>query len=57
LARAYDAKFEFLFTQLGVGGTLPHVQRYIKTSETRRPVPSQAGPAVQAAPDDAEAGE
>lgn len=57
LARAYDAKFEFLFTQLGVGGTLPHVQRYIKTSESRRPVPSQAGPAVQAAPDDAEAGE
>jgi hypothetical protein len=57
LARAYDAKFEFLFTQLGVGGTLPHVQRYIKTSETRRPVPTQAGPAVQAAPDDAEAGE
>ncbi|MBA4072197.1 MAG: aldolase [Gemmatimonas sp.] len=57
LARAYDAKFEFLFTQLGVGGTLPHVQRYIKTSETRRPAPSQAGPAVQAAPDDAEAGE
>lgn len=57
LARAYDAKFEFLFTQLGVGGTLPHVQRYIKTVETRRPAPSQAGPAVQAAPDDAEAGE
>ncbi len=57
LARAYDAKFEFLFTQLGVGGTLQHVQRYIKTSEQRRPAPSQAGPAVEAAPDDAEAGE
>ena len=57
LARAYDAKFEFLFTQLGVGGTLPHVQRYIKTSEQHRPAPTQAGPAVEAAPDDAEAGE
>ena len=57
LARAYDAKFEFLFTQLAVGGTMPHVQRYIKAPEQRRPVPSHAGPAVQAAPDDAEAGE
>jgi fructose-bisphosphate aldolase, class II len=57
LARAYDAKFEFLFTQLGVGGTMPHVQRYTKAPEMRRPAPSHAGPAVQAAPDDAEAGE
>ena len=57
LAKAYDAKFEFLFTQLGVGCTMPHVQRYIKAPEMRRPAPSHAGPAVQAAPDDAEAGE
>lgn len=57
LARAYDAKFEFLFTQLAVGGTLPHVQRYTKAPEQRRPAPSHAGPAVEAAPDDAEAGE
>ena len=57
LARAYDAKFEFLFEQLGVGGTLPHVERYIKAPVLRRPAPSQGGLAVEAAPDDAEAGE
>ncbi len=57
LAKAYDAKFEFLFTQLGVGGTMPHVRRYIAAPELRRPAPSHAGPAVEAAPDDAEAGE
>ncbi|MHB8838423.1 MAG: class II fructose-bisphosphate aldolase [Gemmatimonadaceae bacterium] len=57
LARAYDAKFEFLFTQLGVGGTMSHVQRYIVAPEHRRPAPTHAGPAVEAAPDDAEAGE
>jgi len=57
LARAYDAKFEFLFAQLGVGGTLPYVERYIDAPDQRRPAPSQGGPAVEAAPDDAEAGE
>jgi len=57
LARAYDAKFEFLFAQLGVGGTLPHVERYIDAPDQRRPAPSPGGPAVQAAPDDADAGE
>jgi fructose/tagatose bisphosphate aldolase len=57
LAKAYDAKFEFLFTQLAVGGTLPHVQRYTTAPELRRPAPTHAGPAVEAAPDDAEAGE
>lgn len=57
LARAYDAKFEFLFTQLGVRGTMAHVQRYIQAPELRRPAPTHAGPAVAAAPDDAEAGE
>src|SRR5512140_80669 len=36
LARAYDTKFEFLFNQLGVGGTLPHVERYIRAPAHRR---------------------
>ena len=57
LAKAYDAKFEFLFRQLGVGGTLPHVERYTKVSDQRRPAPSKGGPAVEAAPDDPDAGE
>ena len=57
LARAYDAKFEFLFTQLAIGGTLPNVERYIDAPDERRPAPTLAGPAVEAAPDDADAGE
>ncbi|MDQ8153488.1 MAG: class II fructose-bisphosphate aldolase [Gemmatimonadota bacterium] len=57
LARAYDAKFEFLFSQLGVGGTLPYVERYIDAPDQRRPSPALGGTAVEAAPDDAEAGE
>jgi fructose/tagatose bisphosphate aldolase len=57
LARAYDAKFEFLFAQLGVGGTLPYVERYIEVPDQRRPAPTQGGPTVEAAPDDPDAGE
>ena len=57
LARAYDAKFEFLFTQLGISGTAPYIERYIDAPDERRLAPSHAGPAVEAAPDDAEAGE
>ncbi|MBX9929384.1 MAG: class II fructose-bisphosphate aldolase [Gemmatimonadaceae bacterium] len=57
LARAYDAKFEFLFTKLGVGGTAPHVERYIRAPEQHRPTPDAAAPAVAAAPDDPDAGE
>jgi hypothetical protein len=56
LARAYDEKFEFLFTQLAIGGTRPHVDRYVKAPEQHRPAPS--GEAFTAAAhDDAEAGE
>ena len=29
LAAAYDAKFEFLFTQLGVGGTRDAVRKFV----------------------------
>jgi fructose-bisphosphate aldolase, class II len=48
LARAYDQKFEFLFTQLGVGDTRKHVERYVTTVLTGH----QSG--VAAAPDDAD---
>jgi len=57
LAAAYDRKFEFLFTQLGVRGTRAHVERYVRTTPMHRPVPGDGGPAVAAAPDDADAGE
>jgi fructose-bisphosphate aldolase, class II len=48
LAAAYDAKFEFLFTQLGVGGTRAAVERYVKAPTLRYTV------AGVAAPDDAD---
>ncbi len=57
LARAYDAKFEFLFSQLAVGGTLPYVERYIDVPDQRRDAPTHGGPTVEAAPDDPDAGE
>jgi fructose-bisphosphate aldolase class II len=57
LARAYDDKFEFLFTQLGVPGTAADVERHVKTAPMHRRAPTDGGPGVQAAPDDADAGE
>jgi hypothetical protein len=57
LAAAYDEKFEFLFTQLAVGGTAPHVEQFVKTAPMHRSAPSDGGPGVAAAPDDPDAGE
>ena len=54
LAAAYDAKFEFLFTQLAVQGTKPHVDRLVHAPEQRRAMPVNGRPAVEAAPDDAD---
>jgi fructose/tagatose bisphosphate aldolase len=54
LARAYDAKFEFLFTQLAIGGTARYVREYVEAPEQHRPMPHEAGAAVVAAPDDAD---
>jgi fructose-bisphosphate aldolase, class II len=54
LARAYDQKFEFLFTQLAVGGTADAVARYVHAPEQHRPTPDAAAPGVAAAPDDAD---
>ena len=57
LARAYDAKFGFLFDKLAVGGTAAAVRRYVKGAAIAMPAPGIGGPAVEAAPDDADAGE
>jgi hypothetical protein len=57
IAAAYDAKFTFLFDKLGVKGTSAAVRRYVKGPAIVMPAPGTGGPAVEAAPDDAEAGE
>jgi fructose-bisphosphate aldolase class II len=57
LARAYDRKFEFLFTQLGIPGTAAAVRRYITAPQQLRPTPEGGEPVTAAAHDDAEAGE
>ncbi|NUQ13352.1 MAG: class II fructose-bisphosphate aldolase [Gemmatimonadaceae bacterium] len=55
LAAAYDRKFEFLFTQLAVGGTKEAVRRHVKPMAIHRPPPGTAGHVVvEAAPDDAD---
>ncbi|HUF25463.1 MAG TPA: class II fructose-bisphosphate aldolase [Gemmatimonadaceae bacterium] len=53
LARAYGAKFEFLFSKLAIGGTAEAVAKYVRAPELHRPAPEGAHPAVAAAPDDA----
>jgi fructose-bisphosphate aldolase, class II len=54
LAAAYDEKFAFLFTQLGVQGTKDAVSRYVTAPEQRRDMPTSGRAAVEAAPDDAD---
>ncbi|MBC7896355.1 MAG: class II fructose-bisphosphate aldolase [Cytophagaceae bacterium] len=54
LAKAYDAKFGFLFTQLAVGGTAAAVKKTVKPLAVHRPMPGTPGAiVVEAAPDDA----
>jgi len=57
LGKAYDEKFGFLFDQLAVGGTAKDVARFINTPEQHRPMPDSDSPAIEAAPDDPDAGE
>ncbi|HET9425053.1 MAG TPA: class II fructose-bisphosphate aldolase [Gemmatimonadaceae bacterium] len=57
LAKAYDEKFEFLFTQLAVGDTAKHVRKYVNAPMQHRPAPTEGMAMAAAAPDDAEAGE
>ena len=53
IAKAYDAKFEFLFTQLAVGNTSAAVHDHVKAVRLHRPPPGTAGyENVAAAPDD-----
>ena len=54
LAAAYDAKFGFLFEQLGVSGTKKYVDKYVKPPKLHRQMPVDGKPAVEAAPDDAD---
>ncbi|MFL5575826.1 MAG: class II fructose-bisphosphate aldolase [Gemmatimonadaceae bacterium] len=44
LAAVYDAKFEFLFTQLAVGGTAAAVARYVKAPAQHHRAPDVAAP-------------
>jgi len=53
LAAAYDEKFRFLFTQLGIEGTADAVAKHVKAPTQHRHVPEGGVPAVAAAPDDA----
>jgi fructose/tagatose bisphosphate aldolase len=54
LAAAYDEKFRFLFTQLGIAGTADAVAKYVKPVIQHRPQPHEGMVAVAAAPDDAD---
>jgi fructose/tagatose bisphosphate aldolase len=54
LASAYDEKFTFLFTQLGIGGTAAAVAKHVKLVEQHRPQPHEGMAMVAAAPDDAD---
>ncbi|MFL5562609.1 MAG: class II fructose-bisphosphate aldolase [Gemmatimonadaceae bacterium] len=54
LAKLYDEKFGFLFTQLAVGGTAKYVKQFVTEQKIHRKPPHEAGPGVIAAPDDAD---
>ena len=53
LGVAYDAKFTFLFSQLGIAGTKKYVEQFVTMPEQHRPMPTGAS-AIIAAPDDAD---
>ena len=54
LAKAYDEKFTFLFTQLAIGDTAPIVARFVKAPSINKPEPHAGMEGVEAAPDDAD---
>ena len=54
LAKAYDEKFNFLFTQLAVVNTRETVDRFVKPLEHHKPQPHPDLVVVEAAPDDAD---
>ena len=54
LARAYEEKFSFLFTQLAVTNTREVVDRFVRPVEQHKPQPHPDLAVVDAAPDDAD---
>lgn len=54
LAKAYDAKFTFLFTQLAIGDTASVVSRFVNAPVFHKPEPHSGMESVAAAPDDAD---
>src|SRR6185436_12572312 len=54
LAKAYEEKFSFLFTQLAVTNTRDVVDRWVKPVEQHKPQPHPDLAVVEAAPDDAD---
>src|SRR3954470_5789513 len=54
LAKAYEEKFSFLFTQLAVVNTRDIVDRFVKPVEQQKPQPHPDLAVVEAAPDDAD---
>jgi fructose-bisphosphate aldolase class II len=54
LARGYEEKFSFLFTQLGVVNTRDVVDRFVTPVEQHKPLPHPDLVVVEAAPDDAD---
>ena len=54
LAKAYEEKFSFLFTQLAVVNTREIVDRFVRPVEQHKPQPHPDLAAVEAAPDDAD---
>lgn len=54
LASAYDSKFEFLFTQLGIANTTDAVAKHITPVRQHRMQPHEGMDKVAAAPDDAD---
>jgi fructose/tagatose bisphosphate aldolase len=54
LAKDYDEKFTFLFTQLAVVNTRETVDRFVKPVEQHKPQPHPDLAVVEAAPDDAD---
>ncbi|MDO8500767.1 MAG: class II fructose-bisphosphate aldolase [Gemmatimonadaceae bacterium] len=54
LAAAYDDKFTFLFTQLGIAKTAQALAKHVKPVRQHRPQPHEGMATVAAAPDDAD---
>jgi len=52
IGAAYDAKFGFLFDQLGIADTAKYVAKHVKPVSIHRAVPAKGGMAMTAAPDD-----